>query len=301
MIPSYKEMMFPILKFIGERGKADRKEIFEFITKHYKFNDDELSQRIPSGMLAYVNRASWALSDFASNKEVVNLPDIKKPIKRSGRGVYEITDLGKQMLKSKNAQAKFEAWYDEIYKNKSAPSAEISQTATQEKTPIDVIAETTDELAQNLKSQILDEISQKKPSFFEYLVARLLEKMGYGVGRLTKSGADGGIDGIIDEDELGLSQIYVQAKSWQGTVSRPEIQKFVGAISDKQTKKGVFITTSKFSKDAERYAANVQSHTVVLIDGERLAELMIKYKLGVQVRQNIEICDINGDFFGDEI
>ena len=133
------------------------------------------------------------------------------------------------------------------------------------------------------------------------MAARLLEKMGYGVGRLTKSGTDGGIDGIIDEDELGLSQIYIQAKSWQGTVSRPEIQKFVGAISDKQTKKGVFITTSKFSKDAKEYAANVQSHTVVLIDDERLTELMIKCKLGVQVRQNIEICDTRGDFFGDEI
>ena len=291
MIPSYKEMMFPILRFIGERGSVDRKEVCKFVAEHYKFSDDELSQRIPSGMLLYVNRAGWALSYFAGNKEVVNLPGTKKPVKKTGRGVYEITDLGKQILKSKDAQAKFEAWYDEIYKNKSSPSAEILQTATQENTPI----------AQNLKSQILDEISQKKPSFFEYLVACLLEKMGYGVGRLTKSGADGGIDGIIDEDELGLSQIYVQAKSWQGAVSRPEIQKFVGAISDKQTKKGVFITTSKFSKDAEIYAANVQSHTVVLIDGERLAELMIKYKLGVQVRQNIEICDIDGDFFGDEI
>lgn len=301
MIPSYKEMMFPILRFIDERGSVDRKEVCKFVAEYYKFSDDELSQRIPSGMLLYVNRAGWALSYFAGNKEVVNLPGTKKPVKKTGRGVYEITDFGKQMLKSKDAQAKFEAWYDEIYKNKSAPSAEISQTVTQEKTPSDIIAETANELAQNLKSQILDEISQKKPSFFEYLVARLLEKMGYGVGRLTKSGADGGIDGIIDEDELGLSQIYVQAKSWQGAVSRPEIQKFVGAISDKQTKKGVFITTSKFSKDAERYAANVQSHTVVLIDGERLAELMIKYKLGVQVRQNIEICDIDGDFFGDEI
>ncbi|WP_390885622.1 restriction endonuclease [Campylobacter rectus] len=233
MIPSYKEMMFSILRFIGERGSVDRKEVCKFVAEHYKFSDDELSQRIPSGMLLYVNRAGWALSYFAGNKEVVNLPDTKKPVKKTGRGVYEITDLGKQILKSKDAQAKFEAWYDEIYKNKSTPSAEISQTATQEKTPIDVIAETADELAQNLKSQILDEISQKKPSFFEYLVARLLEKMGYGVGRLTKSGADGG----IDEDELGLSQIYVQAKSWQGTVLRPEIQKFVGAISDKQTKR----------------------------------------------------------------
>ena len=109
MIPSYKEMMFPILRFIGERGSVDRKEACKFVAEHYKFSDDELSQRIPSGMLLYVNRAGWALSYFAGNKEVVNLPDVKKPIKRSGRGVYEITDLGKQMLKSKDAQAKFEA------------------------------------------------------------------------------------------------------------------------------------------------------------------------------------------------
>ena len=96
-------------------------------------------------------------------------------------------------------------------------------------------------------------------------MARLLEKMGYGVGRLTKSGADGGIDGIIDEDELGLSQIYVQAKSWQGAISRPEIQKFVGAISDKQTKKGVFITTSKFSKEAQKYAVNALAACLFVI------------------------------------
>ena len=97
----------------------------------------------------------------------------------------------------------------------------------------------------------------------------MLEKMDYGVGRLTKSGADGGIDGIIDEDELGLSQIYVQAKSWQGAVSRPEIQKFVGAISDKQTKKGVFITTSKFSKDAKRCSANALAARLFVIYSAR--------------------------------
>ena len=166
MIPSHKEMMFPILRFIGERGGVDRKEVCKFVAEHYKFSDDELSQRIPSGMLLYVNRAGWALSYFAGNKEVINLPGTKKPVKKTGRGVYEITDFGKQILKSKDAQAKFEAWYDEIYKNKSAPSAEISQTVTQEKTPIDVIAETASELAQNLKSQILDEISQKKAELF---------------------------------------------------------------------------------------------------------------------------------------
>ena len=130
MIPSYKEMMFPILQFIGKRGSVDRKEVCKFVAEYYKFSEDELSQRIPSGMLLYINRAGWALAYFAGNKEVVNLPGTKKPVKKTGRGVYEITDFGKQMLKSKDAQAKFEAWYDEIYKNKNAPSAEISQTAT---------------------------------------------------------------------------------------------------------------------------------------------------------------------------
>ena len=200
MIPSYKEMMFSILRFIGERGSVDRKEVCKFVAEHYKFSDDELSQRIPSRILQAIKKSSI-------------YPAPKSQSKKTGRGVYEITDFGKQILKSKDAQAKFEAWYDEIYKNKSAPSAEISQTVTQEKTPSDVIAETANKLAQNLKSQILDEISQKKPSFFEYLAARLLEKTSYEAGEPAKSGADGGIDGIIDEDELGLSQIYVQAKS----------------------------------------------------------------------------------------
>ncbi|EJP76167.1 MULTISPECIES: restriction endonuclease [Campylobacter] len=294
MIPSYKEMMFPILKFIAEKGSASRKDVFEFVAKHFKLSEQELSLRIASGTLLYVSRAGWALTYFYGTKD---LPENKKPLKKVDRGVYEITKFGKEILKGKDAFAKFNVWYDEIYKNKVQTNRENHQKSIQEKTPNDVIIDSSNELMQNLKSQILDEISQKDPSFFEYLVAKLLEKMGYGVSRLTKSGADGGIDGIVDEDELGLSKIYVQAKSWQGSVSRPEVQKFVGAISDKQTKKGVFITTSNFTKDARSYADGVQSHAVILIDGERLAELMIKYKLGVQVRQILEICDIDGDFF----
>ncbi|WP_169784516.1 restriction endonuclease [Campylobacter curvus] len=295
MIPSYKEMMFPILKFIAEKGSASRKDVFEFVAKHFKLNEDEKNQRTSNGTITFINRADWAVIYLVSNKQILQLSPSKRVLQKKDRGVYEITKFGKEILKGKDAFAKFNAWYEAVYNNKINTDSQILQQ--QAKTPNDVLIETSNELMQNLKSQILDEISQKDPSFFEYLVAKLLEKMGYGVSRLTKSGADGGIDGIVDEDELGLSKIYVQAKSWQGSVSRPEVQKFVGAISDKQTKKGVFITTSNFTKDARSYADGVQSHAVILIDGERLAELMIKYKLGVQVRQILEICDIDGDFF----
>lgn len=298
MIPSYKEMMFPILEFIYKNGNTSRKDIFNFVVKHFELNEYEQNQRTSNGTILYSNRADWALSYIANNKQILELPENKKVLKKIDRGIYTITKFGKEILNSKNASLKFNNWYEKIYNNKTEIGCKNIVSEHQEKTPNDIITEASNELFQNLKSQILDEISQKDPNFFEYLVSKLLEKMGYGVGRLTKSGADGGIDGIIDEDELGLSQIYIQAKSWQGSVSRPEIQKFVGAISDKQTKKGVFITTSNFTKEAREYAKNVQSHTVILVDGDRLAELMIKYKIGVQVRQILEICDIDGDFFG---
>lgn len=312
MVPNYKDMMFLILKFIYKNTRVTLREVYSeaygFLIEDFCCKPDELKRVVTNGKFVYEDRASWALTYLIIPETFRENNQDKSLIKRVERGVYEITEYGKKLFLSNNVHQEFEKWKHEIFNNKSIRNVSqkdrldiLNNKEELNYTPIEVIERAANELNEYLKSKILDEISQKDPSFFEYLVARLLEKMGYGVGRLTKSGADGGIDGIIDEDELGLSQIYVQAKSWQGTVSRPEIQKFVGAISDKQTKKGVFITTSKFSKDAKEYAANVQSHTVVLVDGERLAELMIKYKLGVQVRQNIEICDIDGDFFGDEI
>ena len=123
--------------------------------------------------------------------------------------------------------------------------------------------------------------------------------MNYGAWNLTNKGPDGGIDGIIDEDELGLSKIYIQAKRYKdgSNIRRPEIQQFIGAISNKNTKKGVFITTAKFTKEAENFAKDNQNFSVVLIDGDKLAELMIKYKVGVQISQIYELCKIDTDFF----
>ncbi len=201
------------------------------------------------------------------------------------------------MVSSKDKKSKFLSWYYEIYKQ------EIRQEEKEatENTPDDNIDEALCKIKEELKSEILSSILEKEPRFFEYLVTKLLEKMNYGAGNLTNKGPDGGIDGIIDEDELGLSKIYIQEKRYKdgSNIRRPEIQQFIGAISNKNTKKGVFITTAKFTKEAENFAKDNQNFSVVLIDGDKLAELMIKYKVGVQIGQIYEICKIDTDFFDE--
>ena len=294
MIPSYKEMMLPILEFVAQRKEANTKEISKFIIEYFKLTDEEILQKIKSGTLTYVSRTGWALSYLATTAQVRSKPKMI-PLQKVGRSLFSITNFGKELISSKDTKEKFISWYDEIYKQ------EIKQEKKEavENTPDDNIEEALCKIKEELKSEILSSILEKEPRFFEYLVTKLLEKMSYGTGSLTNKGPDGGIDGIIDEDELGLSKIYIQAKRYKdgSNVGRQEIQQFIGAISNKNTKKGVFITTAKFTKEAQTFAKDSQNFSVVLIDGDRLAELMIKYKVGVQTSQIYEIYKIDTDFF----
>lgn len=296
MIPSYKEMMLPILEFVAQRKEANTKEISKFIIEYFKLTDEEILQKIKSGTLTYVSRTGWALSYLATTAQVRSKPKMI-PLQKVGRSLFAITNFGKELISSKDAKEKFISWYDEIYKQ------EIKQEKEEaiENTPDDNIEEALCKIKEELKSEILSSILEKEPRFFEYLVTKLLEKMSYGTGSLTNKGPDGGIYGIIDEDELGLSKIYIQAKRYKdgSNIGRQEIQQFIGAISNKNTKKGVFITTAKFTKEAEMFAKDSQNFSVVLIDGDRLAELMIKYKVGVQTSQIYEICKIDTDFFDE--
>ena len=298
MIPSYKEMMLPILEFVAQKKEATTKEISKFIIEYFKLTDDEILQKIKSGTLTYVSRTGWALSYLSTTAQVKSKPK-RMPLQKVGRSLFAITNFGKELISSKDAKEKFISWYNEIYKQ------EIKQEKQEaiENTPDDNIEEALKKIKEDLKSEILSSILEKEPRFFEYLVTKLLEKMSYGTGSLTSKGPDGGIDGIIDEDELGLSKIYIQAKRYKdgSNIGRQEIQQFIGAISNKNTKKGVFITTAKFTKESEMFAKDSQNFSVVLIDGDRLAELMIKYKVGVQISQIYEICKIDTDFFEESI
>jgi restriction system protein len=171
-------------------------------------------------------------------------------------------------------------------------------------TPEEQIESGYQKIRQSLEQEILSKLKELNPYFFERVVVELLVKMGYGgsiqdAGRAIGKSGDEGIDGIIKEDKLGLDVIYIQAKRWEGTVSRPEIQKFVGALAGKRAKKGVFITTSNFSKDAIAYSEQMDTK-IVLIDGEELAQYMIDYNLGVSTQSIYEIKKIDSDYFEED-
>ncbi|WP_258031868.1 restriction endonuclease [Campylobacter concisus] len=294
MLPSYKDMMLPILEFVAQRKEANRAEISKFIIEYFKLSDDEILQKIKSGTFTYISRTGWALSYLATTAQVKSKPE-KVPLQKVGRSLFAITNFGKELVSSKDKKSKFLSWYDEIYKQ------EISQEEKEatENTPDDNIDEALCKIKEELKSEILSSILEKEPRFFEYLVTKLLEKMNYGAGNLTNKGPDGGIDGIIDEDELGLSKIYIQAKRYKdgSNIRRPEIQQFIGAISNKNTKKASLSLRQNLPKKLKISPKIIKNFSVVLIDGDKLAELMIKYKVGVQTSQIYEICKIDTDFF----
>ena len=294
---TYKEMMFPILRLFSDRKEYSRSDVYQFIVKYFSLTEQQISERIKSGQALYKNRADWAITYLST---LNNIPEREKLLLRISRGIYQITELGFSIAKDEKL---FENCYQEVHgkESKSKPKdKKEAKFTSQEKTPNERIDDIYLELTAALKSNLLDEITNKDPRFFENLVLQLLNKMGYGTSNytsLTAKGADEGIDGIISEDELGLSKIYIQAKRWKDNVSRPEIQKFVGAISDKPTQKAVFITTSDFSKEAINYAKNIQNLVIILINGDQLCNLMVKHKVGVYVKQTIELCEIDRDFF----
>ncbi|NBH74724.1 restriction endonuclease [Rodentibacter pneumotropicus] len=292
---TYKEMMFPILKLFSDRKKYSRNDVYQFITQHFSLSEQQMSEKIKSGQALYKDRANWAITYLSA---LNNMPEGKRLLSRVSRGIYQITELGFSISKDKKL---FENWYQEIHSREAKfKNKKEIQVILQEKTPNERVDDIYLELITALKSNLLEEIHNKDSRFFENLVLQVLNKMGYGTNNytsLTTKGADEGIDGIISEDELGLSKIYIQAKRWEGKVSRPEIQKFVGAISDKPTQKGVFITTSDFTREAIQYAQNIQNLVIILINGDQLSELMIKHKVGVYVKQAIELCEIDRDFF----
>lgn len=199
--------------------------------------------------------------------------------------------------------------YDEFRDFQNTVNIEQNETDTpevaeKEKTPDELIAEARTILTSHLEADLLSKIAENIPSFFEELVAKLLLAMGYGgsekdiLQNRGKSG-DEGIDGIIKQDVLGLDKIYIQAKRWSENVSRPEVQKFVGAVHGQNANRGVFITTSSFTNEAKEYANNINSN-IILVDGKQLAKLMIEYNVGVQIKDIFQIKKIDEDFFCDE-
>ena len=304
-IPTFQDVMLPVLKLAADGQSQSVKMTVEQMEQDFHLTDEERQHRIPSGKQRTIyNRVQWAITHL---KKAGLLESREK------RGRYGITESGMTLL-SENPQEinvtllRGYATYRDFV-NLETQSADTSLPPTLEdadKTPEEIIGVLSEQLNLQLAKDILEEICNNTPDFFENLVVDLLLKMGYGglkgSGEVTKRTGDGGIDGIIKQDELGLDMIYVQAKKWDkdSTVSRPDIQKFAGALLGEGATKGVFITTASFSKTALDYAKSVPNSKIILIDGLTLAKFMIKHDLGVSTSNTIRIKKIDSDYFEEQ-
>ncbi len=302
-IPDYQSIMRPLLNEISDGRKYKFRDVIEVLAKRFQLSDEERRELLPSGQQAvFDNRVGWAKT-YLKKAGLVDSPR---------RAILQITDRGKEVLKTnpEEINVKYLKRYPEFIdfqSGKKDTSEEItSEEDDNEQTPEETLEASYIKIRKALAQELLNRIIELPPSFFEKLVVELLVKMGYGgsikdAGKAMGKSGDEGIDGTIKEDKLGLDIIYIQAKRWQpgNVVGRPEIQKFVGALAGQGAKKGIFITTSNFTKDAKEYVPRNETK-IVLLDGEQVAQLMIDYNLGVTVQQTFELKKIDSDYFGDE-
>lgn len=307
-IPEFNEIKAPALQVFADGKPHKVSEMYSVLAKHFSLTEEEQNEVLPSGtQRRWHNRANWACYDLYR----AGLLD------RPKRGTYVITDTGRTVAdqKPKLIDREFLMQFPEFVRfaqstgtRKSAKTdvqtADANESTSKGKTPEELISYAYQMLHVALKKEILDLVKQMDPFQFEQLVLDLLLAMGYGGSReeaaqVTKASGDEGIDGVINEDRLGLDVIYLQAKRWQHTVGRKEIQSFVGALAGQQAHKGVFITTSDFAETAIAYAKKVPQK-VILIDGERLADLMIQHNIGVSKSHAYEVKHVDGDYFEQE-
>lgn len=303
-VPDFQSFFYPVLKYSSEHNEISLNEIREFLTQHFSLTAEEKAERVPSGsQTKFDNRIYWTKSYFSKAKLIEN----------TKRSHFKITDRGRNFLKNFNSyisinDLKTIGEFREF--NEGTNSADEQTTTTIEiiptletKTPLERLEESYQFIKHELASELLDKIRSNTWQFFEDLVIDLMVKMGYGgsrnkAGESIKRTNDEGIDGIINEDKLGLDVIYLQAKMWkeETSIGRPEIQKFVGALHGQRAKKGVFITTSSFSKGAIDYVKSIDPK-VILIDGETLTNLMIEYNVGTTPIETYQIKKIDLDYF----
>lgn len=298
-LPRYDEIIVPALEHLNSKPEVRLRDFELPLASHFNLTQEQVEHEYESGNgRVFYDRICWAVS-YLNMAGLVHKPK---------RGVYAINDLGKKQLKNSSHIIQF--IQEQILKReetrvKKPNTADEQSLNDEQRTPEESLYYAFDGIKNSIYREILDTILSKSPREFEKLVVSLLQKMGYGgevqnSGIVTQQSNDKGIDGIIKEDVLGLGRIHIQAKrfGYDNTIGREEIQKFVGALAVAQSNKGVFITTSSFSKGAIEYVQNLNSSTtVVLIDGNQLAEHIYNYGLGMQTEKVIEIKTLDSDFW----
>lgn len=297
-IPDFQTLMLPFLRLLADRQNHRMTDLLEALSTEFDLSSDDRKELVGSGQQTVMrNRAGWART-YLKKAGMLEYPQ---------RGVFRITERGLKTLASKPGRIdiKFLDQYPEFVAFRKSKSDDVTPepVAPPTATPEETLEAAFESLRSQLESDLLDQVMDASPEFFERLVVDVLVRMGYGgtikdAGKAIGKSGDGGIDGIINEDKLGLDVIYVQAKRWDpnNKVGRPEVQKFVGALQGKNAHKGVFITTSSFSGDAREYAEHV-SMRVVLVDGSTLARLMVDHNVGVSAVRSYEVKRVDEDYF----
>ncbi|MCX7072817.1 MAG: restriction endonuclease [Gammaproteobacteria bacterium] len=316
-IPDYQTLMLPLLKLASDGQLHAVRDSVNRLADQFELTEDERQLLFASGSELFAGRVGWART-YLKQAGLLAAPR---------RGTFKITDVGSALLATdpqridNRTLLQYSSFVRFITRAKDAsdetgaaaspplsPAAmpgPINEStrffAATEQTPEEAIASADRHLRESLEAEVLDRIKQVSPAFFERLVIDVLVTMGYGgtradAGRAIGKSGDGGIDGIINEDRLGLDVIYVQAKRWEGTVGRPEIQKFAGALQGQRATKGVFITTSTFTREARDFAGSI-ALKIILIDGERLAALMVEHDVGVARIGSYVLKRLDNDYF----
>lgn len=300
-VPGYQEFMFPILKYLSDKDLQDKKKIFDNMAEVFNLSEEDKQEKLPSQQSAtYINRIGWALT-YLKKAGLIESPL---------RAHYKITGEGKIVVSQNvtNLDSKYLKKYPSFleFQNLSHNNVQVkayTNTEKDELTPLEKILLNFEIIKQDICEELLNKVLEQSPDFFEQLVVDLIVAMGYGgsledAGKATKKTNDEGIDGIVKEDKLGLDVIYIQAKRWQknNVVGRPEIQKFVGALAGQGSKKGIFITTSSFSKEALDYKPRNDT-SIILIDGQKLAELMYEFNIGTSIEKRFEVKRLDSDYF----
>lgn len=304
-VPSYEEFMAPLLKWSSHGGEKKVADAHEAMSKHFKLSEEDCRELLPSGhQLTYKNRIGWAKTYLAK----------AGLLKGTRRGYFQITGIGQEVLSKHSGGINtsflggFESFREfRTIRPESGASGDQSEESVglagneSGETPEETLDRSYSRLKFEMGDQILATIKSCSPAFFEQLVVDLLVQMGYGgsrreAGQAIGGTADGGIDGIIKEDRLGLDVIYLQAKRWENTVGRPDIQKFAGALQGQRARKGVFITTSNFSREALDFVSNIESK-IILIDGKTLVGYMMEHGVGVITHATYVVHKIDEDYF----
>lgn len=294
-MPKFNEIMYPILDFIKDGSEYNVKEISDKIRdKYFDLSEEQKSEIVSNGYTRFHDRLMWARTYLSKAGLVLN----------TRRGFVQISDKGLQILQSKLKEKKITlddlTKYEDFLDFKNSKKEDDENLKTNEissDTPQDKIDLGFNEIDRSLKDELLRKLKESNPYYFEKIILILFKKMGYGDFEETPKSGDGGIDGIISQDKLGLDRIYTQAKRYtQNSVGEKEIRNFIGAMSG-DVSKGIFVTTSSFDQPAIKKAHDDHNHKIILIDGIKLVDLMINYDIGVQTKTTYKIKEVDEDFF----